>query len=148
MPKISKDLKNPALSLANMTHRITLLRIRRTQSSDVNHDLQWIGNSLGLFGLRDKDSSCFRIFITLVKRSHKSEPLSSDDIAHATDLSRATALHHLEKLVEAGLVLKEKDGYIMRESTLARVVKQMQHDVNQIFSEIEEVAKEIDNKMG
>ncbi len=131
-----------------MTHHITLLRVRRTSSSDVNHNLQWLGNSLGLFGLRDKDSSCFRIFIALVRRSHKTESLSTDDLATSCDLSRATVLHHLEKLIEAGLVIKEKEGFMMRESTLERVVKQMQRDVDQIFNELEEVAKEIDNKMG
>ena len=47
--------------------KVVLIKVRRPEGGNVNADLQWLGNSLGLFNLRDKDSSCFRIFITLVR---------------------------------------------------------------------------------
>jgi len=78
--------------------RVTVVKLRRISSGNTNADLQWLGNSLGLFGLRDKDSSCFRIFITLVKRSE--EPISSDEIAGRLHLSRGTVVHHLIKLMD------------------------------------------------
>ena len=131
-----------------MNHRITLIQVRRPTSTDLNQELQWIGNSLGLFGLRDKDSSCFRIFITLIRRSRRTDPLSSDEIASSCDLSRATVIHHLEKLVGAGIVIKEKEGYLLRENNMERVIKNMQRDMNNLFAELEEVAKQIDQKLG
>lgn len=131
-----------------MSKRITLVYVRRPSPEDINNELQWIGSSLGLFGLRDKDSSCFRIFITLIKRSHHSDPISSDEIAEKLTLSRGTVVHHLIKLMDAGLVIKEKEGYLLRENNLERLVRDMQRDVNAIFAELEEVAKEIDKKLG
>ena len=131
-----------------MNHHITIIQVRRPTSADLNQELQWLGNSLGLFGLRDKDSSCFRIFITLIRRSHRTDPISSDEIATSTDLSRATVIHHLEKLVSAGIVIKEKEGYLLRENNMERVIKNMQRDMNNLFTELEEVAKQIDQKLG
>lgn len=131
-----------------MSKKITLVQIRRPSQEDINNELQWLGNSFGLFGLRDKDSSCFRIFITLIKRSHRNDPISSDDIAEKLALSRGTVVHHLIRLMETGLVVKEKEGYLLRENNLERLVRDMQRDVNAIFAELEDVAKEIDKKLG
>src|SRR3989344_1731602 len=128
-----------------MIRRVTVVRIRRGAEGNVNADLQWLGNSLGLFGLRDKDSSCFRIFITLVKKADN--PLSSDDIAERLDLSRGTVVHHLIKLMDSGIVVREKEGYILREQSLLRLIEEIGRDTESLFSELREVAKEIDERI-
>jgi predicted transcriptional regulator len=130
-----------------MEKRITLLRIRRVDNKNVNRDLQWIGNSLGLFGQRDKDSSCFRVFITLVKRAKETSPISSDEIAGKLDLTRGTVVHHLNKLMGSGIVVREKEGYILRESNLRRLIKDLQNDVKSILSDLEDVAKAVDERL-
>ncbi|MFH1275960.1 MAG: ArsR family transcriptional regulator [Candidatus Woesearchaeota archaeon] len=131
-----------------MSKKITIVRIRRSPDENINQDLQWIGNSLGLFNLRDKDSSCFRVFITLVKRSKRNESISSDEIAERLRLSRGTVVHHLIKLMESGIVIREKQGYLLRENTLQRVIQDIHRDMEDAFSELKEVAKEIDEKLG
>ena len=128
-----------------MIRRVTVVRIRRGAEGNVNADLQWLGNSLGLFGLRDKDSSCFRIFITLVKKADN--PLSSDDIAERLDLSRGTVVHHLIKLMDSGIVVLEKEGYILREQSLLRLIEDVKKDTESVFAELKEVAKEIDERI-
>ena len=128
-----------------MIRRVTVVRIRRGAEGNVNADLQWLGNSLGLFGLRDKDSSCFRIFITLVKKADN--PLSSDDIAERLDLSRGTVVHHLIKLMDSGIVVREKEGYILREQSLLRLIEDVKRDTESVFAELKEVAKEIDERI-
>lgn len=131
-----------------MGTRITIIKVRKTDADNINEELQWLGSSLGLFGLRDKDSSCFRVFITLVKKARKNEALSSDEIAEYLHLSRATAIHHLAKLMEAGLVVHEKEGYILRETHLLPLIRNVQRDLEIMFKEMEEVAKEIDERLG
>jgi len=131
-----------------MNHKITLIKIRRSHSNNINQELQWLGNALGLFNLRDRDSSCFRVFITLVKRARHDQGISSDEIAERLSLSRGTVVHHLTKLMDSGLVLRERTRYILREENLSQVVKDLQRDVENIFTELREVAKEIDDKLG
>ncbi len=131
-----------------MSPKITIIKVRRSEGDNINRELQWIGNSLGLFNLRDKDSSCFRIFISLVKQARRNEHLSSDTIADRLSLTRGTVVHHLNKLMESGIVIRSKEGYLLRESHLARVVKDIRRDMDLMMEEIEEVAKDIDNKLG
>ncbi len=131
-----------------MVPKITIVKVRRTEDNNVNQQLQWLGNSLGLFNLRDRDSSCFRIFITLVKTAKRNEPLSSDNIAERLTLSRGTVVHHLTKLMESGLVIREKEGYILREVNMGKIMKDLHQDMEAMFNELENVAKEIDERLG
>lgn len=128
--------------------RITLIRERRIPEGDINKELQWLGSALGLFSERDKDGSCFRVFIALVKKAPQQQALSSDEIAEHLNLSRGTVVHHLTKLMESGIVIREREGYILRESQLSTVVKDLQRDMEQFFAEMQQVAKEIDEKLG
>ena len=107
-----------------------------------------MGSSLGLFSLRDKDSSCFRIFITLVRNSRNNHAVSSDEIASRLNLTRGTVVHHLHRLMSAGIVVKEKEGYILREANIENLISDIKRDMDTIFSEMQKVAKEIDEGLG
>ena len=51
--------------------KITIINFDEEEvPSQIDQELQWIGSSLGLFNLRDKDKSCYRIFITLLKMGY------------------------------------------------------------------------------
>ncbi len=129
-----------------MAKRIVVVKIRKKHHNNVNEDLRWMGNSLGLFGIRDKDSSCFRMFIVLLKNRDKT--ISSDEIAEKLGLTRGTVVHHLNKLMNAGVVVREKGGYILRENSMQGVIRDMQRDMELMFGELKRAAKEIDEKLG
>ena len=129
-----------------MAKRIVVVNIRKKHHNNVNEDLRWMGNSLGLFGIRDKDSSCFRMFIVLLKNRDKT--ISSDEIAEKLGLTRGTVVHHLNKLMNAGVVVREKGGYILRENSMQGVIRDMQRDMELMFGELKRAAKEIDEKLG
>ena len=129
-----------------MPKRIVIVKIRKKPHDNVNEDLRWMGNSLGLFGIRDKDSSCFRMFIILLK--NRNQTISSDEIAEKLRLTRGTVVHHLNKLMDAGVVVREKGGYILRENSMQGVIRDMRKDMETMFSELKRAAKEIDEKLG
>lgn len=131
-----------------MARRITLVQIHHRKDDNINQELQWLGNSLGLFNLRDKDSSCFRIFITLVKHARRSDVLSSDEIAEKLHLTRGTVVHHLAKLMDAGIVIREHERYLLRAQALERLVQEIQRDVDVLFGDLKEIAKDIDERLG
>ena len=58
-------------------HKITIVRINKPREHTLNEELQFLGSSLGLFGLRDKNNSCFRIFIELLKATRKNKMLGT-----------------------------------------------------------------------
>lgn len=132
-----------------MVQRIIVSKVRRNfVDNDINEELRWLGDSLGLFGLRDKDSSCFRVFITLLKRTRKNKAISSDEIAENLGLTRGTVTHHLTNLMDSGIVIREKKGYLLKENNLEEIVGGMERDIGEIFKKLKEVAKEIDEGLG
>lgn len=128
--------------------KVTVIKIRKDFKDNINDELRWLGNSLGLFGLRDRDSSCFRVFITLLRKTRRNEAVSSDEIAERLKLTRGTVVHHLTKLMNSGLVVREKKGYLLRENTLEGVIKDMRREMEGVLDVLKEVAKEIDGKLG
>jgi predicted transcriptional regulator len=128
--------------------RITIIRSTKPEKEDINKQLQWFGGSLGLFNLRDKDKSCFRVFITLIQASKENKKLSSDEIAARTKLTRGTVVHHLNKLMDSGIVVSDRNKYLLRMDTLEEVVEHMKRDVDEAWDKLMEVAKDIDDKLG
>ena len=86
--------------MAFIRQRITIVQIRKPAEHNVNQELQWFGTSLGLFNLRDKDKSTFRLFIELLKSAKANHMLTSDELAAKLALSRGTIIHHINKLME------------------------------------------------
>ncbi|MBI4153236.1 helix-turn-helix transcriptional regulator [Candidatus Woesearchaeota archaeon] len=130
-----------------MHRKITIVQLPPPDGHDINYELQWLGNSLGLFGERDRDRSCFRVFITLVKET-KRDPLSSDQIAHQLRLSRGTVVHHINNLLESGIVSKERGGYALRMESLQEMITEMKRDMEKMFLRLDKVSKEIDGVLG
>jgi predicted transcriptional regulator len=124
--------------------KITIIK-HRAPEKGINKEIQWFSNSLGLLSLRDKDSSCFRLFLEILKTK---KPLSSDELAYKLNLSRATVIHHLNKLISSGMVVVQDNKYSLRSKNLETTLKKMKADFLSAYEEIEDVAKDIDKKLG
>lgn len=131
-----------------MERRITIVSIRRPVHRNVNDELQWLGESLGLFGNRDKDKSCFRIFIALLKASKQGEGLTSDEMAEKLELARGTVVHHVNNLMDTGIVIHERKRYKLREGELSVLVQDIQRDTQKTLEEMKKFAEELDKMLG
>jgi predicted transcriptional regulator len=131
-----------------ISRKITIVKINKPIKKDLNEELQWLGNSLGLFSLRDKDKSCFRIFIELLKAAKLHEQLTSDDLALRLNLTRGTVIHHLNRLMDAGIVLHVENKYVLRVENLEDLIHEIQRDVHRTIIDLKEIAEDIDRYMG
>ena len=127
--------------------RITIIKTSEPANKSVNELLQWFGGTLGLFNLRDKDRSCFRIFIILLKNVKRNVGLSSDDIAELTSLSRGTVVYHLNKLMEVGIVVEANNKYFLKHGTLEEISESIRGDVNDAFDSLSYIARNIDEQL-
>jgi predicted transcriptional regulator len=134
--------------MAFIHQKITIVKIRKPSTENVNDDLQFLGNSLGLFNLRDKDKSCFRVFIELLKAAKRKQPISSDELAYRLDLTRGTVVHHINKLMESGIVVHEGNRYFLRVDKLEALIEEIRKDVARTMDDLEQMAKEIDKELG
>ncbi|MEK6949056.1 MAG: helix-turn-helix domain-containing protein [Nanoarchaeota archaeon] len=128
--------------------RITIMNVRRPVQKNINEELQWLGSSLGLFNLRDRDKSCFRVFIELIKNAKIGKPLSSDEIAYRLELSRGTVVHHIHRLLDSGIVLQAERGYILRVGTLRELIDEVEKDLRRTCDELRDMAEDIDKSLG
>ncbi len=124
--------------------KIVVIQVRRPKKLSVNDELQWLGHSLGLFGERDRDKSCFRVFLELVKATKQQQALSSDELGHRLQLSRPTIVHHLHELLDRGMVIEERRRYILRAESLQHLLSDIHSDMEQTMAELNKAAKELD----
>jgi len=127
--------------------KITIINFRKP-AKNLNAELQWFGKALGLFSERDKDKSCFRVFIELLKGAKQNKSFTSDELAFNLNLTRGTVVHHLNKLMESGIVVSERNKYTLRTNNLEFLIDEIQRDLNRSCDDMRKVAKEIDGLLG
>lgn len=127
--------------------RITIIRISRPARQNVNDELKWLGHSLGLFSERDKDSSLYRLFVELIKCRKGDHAVTSDELATRLDLTRGTVVHHLNKLLESGIVIGERNRYALRVENLEVLIDELRKDVRRAMDDLKEIARQIDEEL-
>ncbi|MFP4568009.1 MAG: helix-turn-helix domain-containing protein [Candidatus Woesearchaeota archaeon] len=128
--------------------RITIIKTTEPANNNVNELLQWFGGTLGLFNIRDKDRSCFRIFITLLDAIKQQRGLSSDEIAQKTTLTRGTVVYHLNKLMEVGLVNEVNNRYYLKYESLEDISENLRNEINDAFDSLSHIGRNLDKKLG
>ncbi len=122
--------------------KITLINVDIPKTSNLNEKIQLFGGALGLFNLRDKNKSCFRIFITLLK--HIKHGLTSDEIAANTSLTRGTVVYHLNKLIDSGIITTYKNRYLLNMSSTRDLITNLKKEIIKTLDELNDIAKDID----
>ena len=127
--------------------KVTIIKIEKPAKKDLNQEIQYISQSLGLFGIRDKEKSCFRVFLELLKASKNNKALSSEQIAQRSNLSRATVIHHLNHLIEHGLITYEDNRYKLIVSNMENLINEIQKNLNDVLKDLKKIAEDIDKEL-
>ncbi|NIA03823.1 MAG: winged helix-turn-helix transcriptional regulator [Nitrospiraceae bacterium] len=127
---------------------LRISRISKKGNPDLNDEIFWFAESLGLVGNRDKDKSCFRIFIELLKVNPSHKGLSSDELAVRLNLTRGTVIHHLSKLESSQIVVKRDNKYFINSDSLESLVDRLSYEVLYSLKELKQTAKKIDFQLG
>ncbi|HOI19219.1 MAG TPA: ArsR family transcriptional regulator [Candidatus Woesearchaeota archaeon] len=135
------DKKNP-----NYRY-ISLRYVEYDDGYNVNELIQWFGKSIGLFGPRDREKSCFRLFVELFKAGANDSSLTSDELASLLSLSRGTVIHHLDRLIEIGLVSSRKNKYFIKEKTFEELIKTLEEDINTMLENLKVASKKLDDDL-
>lgn len=128
--------------------KITIIKLNKLEDYNLNEDLQWFSNSLGLFGDRDKEKSCFRVFLEILKTSKNNKGISSEQIAIRSNLSRATVIHHIYTLTSKGLVISKDSRYFLRVRNLEELVDLIRLDTIEVLKDLKKTAKFLDDELG
>jgi predicted transcriptional regulator len=124
--------------------RIRIIRHRKPADRDVDRELEWLCSSLGFCEEIDKDRTAAAIFKKLLESSYDGRPLKSDDIAEGVGKSRGAVVNHLNKLMNAGLVVRHGTTYELREQSLQNTILEMHKDMERMMQDMQEIAQQID----
>lgn len=127
--------------------KVTIVRQDSMAESNINNLLLILGQSLGLFSHRDKDKSCYRIFIILVKALQHDVRMTSDELAQQSGLSRGTVIYHLNRMMDAGIITNFRNKYFIDYSSLQALIEDLRKGVNDVFDDMQELAERIDNSL-
>ena len=127
--------------------RITI-SIEPIPESNTNEQLHWISQALGLFNERDKEKSCHRIFVELIKAKKDNKQVNSQDLADRSHLSRATVLHHLDKLIESNIVMEKEHEFELIDSNLNAIILRLKKEMNDFMVEMEKMSRKLDEELG
>ena len=73
--------------------------------------------------------------------------LKSNDIAERSHLTRATVIHHLNNLMERGLVISKNNKYLLRENNFEELLEDIEKDFTRIFKDLKRKARELDKEL-
>ncbi len=124
------------------------ISIEPIPESNTNEQLHWISQALGLFNERDKEKSCHRIFVELIKAKKDNKQVNSQDLADRSHLSRATVLHHLDKLIESNIVMERNHEFELIDSNLNSIISRMKKEMNDFMEEMEKISRKLDEELG
>jgi predicted transcriptional regulator len=127
--------------------RIRFIRRKRPAERSIEDEVEWLCSSLGFCEQIDRDKTAAAIFRRLLESSHDGESLRSDDIAERVGKSRGAVVNHLNKLIEAGLVVRQGTRYELREGNLHNTLTEMRRDMERMFQDMEEMAAVIDREL-
>ncbi|MBI2508435.1 helix-turn-helix transcriptional regulator [Candidatus Woesearchaeota archaeon] len=125
-----------------------IISIEPIPESNTNEQLHWISQALGLFNERDKEKSCHRIFVELIKAKKDNNLLSCQELADKSNLSRATVLHHLDKLTESNIVMERDHEFELVDENLNSIILRLKKEMNDFMEEMEKISRKLDEELG
>ncbi len=117
------------------------------EKDELNYNIKWVCESIGLFPVRDYDSSMYRLFLELLKDAKKNQKSTSDELAYKLNLTRGTVIHHLNKFIVFGLVEKEKNKYYLKEKNMKDIINFFEKETKKLFEELKKIAEKIDEEI-
>lgn len=133
--------------MARIHAQLILRDIDVPRKKDMEEDLEWLCQSLGLRGEEDRrDELGVEIFKSLVRATYKNEPVRSTIICRRVNVSRGAVVYHLNRFIEMGLVVRRGREYTLRRSSLSRTLEEMESDMERMIRRMREIAEYIDSR--
>ncbi len=132
-----------------MAQQIILINLEKPREKKLEHDISWLCDSFGLSSGRDTENLATQIVMGLLKQlAMNEERIFAEMIAESLEVSPSRVNHHVRNLINTGLLYRERRAICLRGGSLKAAVREMRKDSDRIFDELEEIAEEIDARMG
>ncbi|MEM4598684.1 MAG: winged helix-turn-helix transcriptional regulator [Candidatus Diapherotrites archaeon] len=118
---------------------IRLRKVERLTEPTFDNAIEYLCKSLCLEAYDTNTAK--QILLELLKSR---EGLSSTELSERINKSRGAVINQLNRLMAAGLIVRERRRYLLRASTLSNTISEMQEDVERIMKNMLEIARMLD----
>lgn len=118
---------------------IRLRKVERLTEPTFDNAIEYLCKSLCLEAYDTNTAK--QILLELLKSR---DGLSSTELSERINKSRGAVINQLNRLMAAGLIVRERRRYLLRASTLSNTISEMQEDVERIMKNMLEIARMLD----
>ncbi|MGC9309145.1 MAG: ArsR family transcriptional regulator [Candidatus Nanoarchaeia archaeon] len=124
--------------------KIIIQETDKPNSGNVEEEVRWICNSLGLTKGRDIDNISFRVMYTLLNLFTKRKLISTEELSKKLNVEPYKINHHIRSLMESGIIFREKRKIALRGGSLSSAIEEMKRDSESLFERLLETSRKID----
>ncbi len=126
--------------------RIEIRFVEMPDPHDPTSIIRWFCR---VFGLATETGGSLeeQIFQNFAEAAYTNKGLSSAELKLDTELSRSTVIYHLNRFIEAGLLVKHGRRYFLRASELSKAIEEIEYDIDREMSRMLNTAREYDRMM-
>lgn len=128
-----------------MTNLI-LNKLAKPVRQNLDKDISWICDSLGLCNARDTHSTSTEVFKVILQKGD--QELTPEMISQQLHIEHQRALYHIRALIKAGILIRNKKHIELREGSISRIIDELQEDANSIFASMRKIARDVDEHLG
>ncbi|MCL4379106.1 MAG: hypothetical protein M1160_03155 [Candidatus Marsarchaeota archaeon] len=124
--------------------KIEIRAIEKPDEKDPEKMLRWFVAALGLSG-DEKNSIEEQILRDFAVATREGcEGLSSSELKFDRDVARSTVIYHLNRFIDAGIIVKHGRKYHLRATEMSKVIEELEYDINREMQRMLDMAKEFD----
>ncbi len=126
--------------------RIEIRFVERPDLDDPETIIRWFCRVFGL-ATREGDSIEEQIFRNFAEAAYHNKGIASSELRLDTELTRSTVIYHLNRFIDAGLLVKRGRRYFMRASELSKAIEEIEYDIDRELHRMLDTAREFDRMM-
>ncbi|MGC8649167.1 MAG: hypothetical protein ACP5UN_03035 [Candidatus Micrarchaeia archaeon] len=111
--------------------------------------LKWFCLELGLTTKDDEEGIEIAILKNLIMAAYKDKGITSLKLKELLNypIARSTVIYHLNRLIDAGLIVKKGRYYFLRGTIMSRTIEELEYDLDREFKRMIEAAEQLDKLM-
>ncbi|ASI13515.1 ArsR family transcriptional regulator [Candidatus Mancarchaeum acidiphilum] len=124
---------------------IIIKSVDKPYSDDPDSFISWFCKSFGLESeIENSDSIEKDLLKQFINAALAGKGISSSDLTENFKIARTTIIYHLNRLIEAGWIVKRGRMYYLRGKELSDVIEEIEYDINREMMKMLDIAKQFD----
>ncbi|MGC8478980.1 MAG: winged helix-turn-helix domain-containing protein [Candidatus Micrarchaeia archaeon] len=113
------------------------------EKDNVDALIKWFCEAFGLSKEDEKDSIEEEILKKFIYAALKDKGISSGELKFGKPIPRSTIIYHLNRFIDAGLIIKRGRRYYLRSVDMAGVIKELEYDMDREIRRMLDMAEDL-----